>query len=243
MGFNNAGAAALAERMADARARPWWPDDPVGINVGKSRAADLDDAAADYEASLRAVWPMADYIALNVSSPNTPGLRTLQQAAPLAALLGLATALKGELGPRPILLKIAPDLDPHELDVVVTEAERYGIDGLIATNTTVRRDMLPTDPGEAGGLSGAPLGPLALAVLQALRERTRLPIVAVGGIATVDDAVSRFEAGATLLQVYTGWIYHGPMLPRRLAAGLGRWLDTQGHATLAAYLAARDGPA
>jgi hypothetical protein len=132
--------------------------DPVGVNVGKSRAADLADATADYEASLRAVWPVADFIVLNVSSPNTPGLRTLQQAGPLAELLALAASLKGELGPRPVLLKIAPDLGEHELDVVVDAAERHGIDGLVATNTTVRRDILPVDPNLPGGLSGAPLG-------------------------------------------------------------------------------------
>jgi dihydroorotate dehydrogenase len=241
MGFNNAGAAALAARLARARTRPWWPDDPVGVNVGKSRATELGDATADYEASLRSVWPVADFIVLNVSSPNTPGLRTLQQAGPLAELLGLAAGLKGELGLRPVLLKISPDLDEHELDVVVAEAERHGIDGLVATNTTVRRDMLPTDPGMEGGLSGAPLGPLALAVLRSLRARTRLPLVAVGGMATAEDAIARFEAGATLLQVYTGWIYEGPMLPRRWAAGLRRWLTAGGHATFADYLAARDG--
>ena len=243
MGFNNAGAAALAARIARSRAQPWWPDDPVGVNVGKSRAAELGDAMADYEASLRAVWPVADFVVLNVSSPNTPGLRTLQQAGPLAELLGLAAALKGELGPRPVLLKIAPDLDERELDVVVAETERHGIDGLVATNTTVRRDLLPTDPGMPGGLSGAPLGPLALAVLRSLRSRTRLPLIAVGGMATAEEAIARIEAGATLLQVYTGWIYQGPMLPRRWAAGLRRWLTARGHATLADYLAARDATA
>jgi dihydroorotate dehydrogenase len=240
MGFNNAGAAALAARLARARALPWWPRDPVGVNVGKSRTADLGDAAADYEASLRAVWPVADFIVLNVSSPNTPGLRTLQQAGPLAELLGLATSMRGELGPRPLLLKISPDLDDHGLDVVVDAAERHGIDGLVATNTTIRRDVLPVDPNLPGGLSGAPLGPLALDVLRSLRARSRLPLIAVGGMATAEDAIARLEAGATLLQVYTGWIYEGPMLPRRWAAGLRRWLTAGGHATLADYLTARD---
>jgi dihydroorotate dehydrogenase len=240
MGFNNGGAAALAARLARARTRPWWPGDPVGVNVGKSRAAPLGDAGADYEASLRSVWPVADFIVLNVSSPNTPGLRTLQQAGPLSELLGLTAALRDELGPRPVLVKIAPDLDEHELDVVVAETERHRMDGLVATNTTVRRDVLPADPGMPGGLSGAPLGPLALAVLRSLRERTRLPLIAVGGMFTAEDAIARIEAGATLLQVYTGWIYEGPMLPRRWAAGLRRWLTAGGHATFADYLAARD---
>jgi len=240
MGFNNAGAEALAARLRRERARPWWPTAPVAINVGKSRATPLEDAAADYEASLRAVWPVADLIVLNVSSPNTPGLRTLQRSGPLSELLGLAAALRDELGPRPLLLKVSPDLDATDLDDVVAQTERHGLDGLVATNTTVRRDVLPSDPHEAGGLSGAPLGPLALEVLRQLRERTRLPLVAVGGIFSAADAIARLEAGASLLQVYTGWIYEGPMMPRKLAAGLRRWLDGTGHATLDDYLRRRD---
>jgi len=240
MGFNNAGAEALAARLRRERARPWWPTAPVAINVGKSRTTPLEDAAADYEASLRAVWPVADLIVLNVSSPNTPGLRTLQRSGPLSELLGLAAALRDELGPRPLLLKVSPDLDAADLDDVVAQTERHGLDGLVATNTTVRRDVLPSDPHEAGGLSGAPLGPLALEVLRQLRERTRLPLVAVGGIFSAADAIARLEAGASLLQVYTGWIYEGPMMPRKLAAGLRRWLDGTGHATLDDYLRRRD---
>lgn len=240
MGFNNAGAAALAERLRRDRERAWWPTAPVAVNVGKSRVTPLEDAAADYEVSLRAVWPVADLIVLNVSSPNTPGLRTLHQAGPLAELLGLAAALRDELGPMPLLLKVSPDLESAELDTVVAQVERHRFDGLVATNTTVRRDMLPSDPNEAGGLSGAPLGPLALEILVALRERTRLPLIAVGGIFGADDAISRLQAGASLLQVYTGWIYQGPMLPRKMAAGIRRWLVAEGHATLDDYLAARD---
>lgn len=239
MGFNNAGAAALAERLRRDRALPWWPDAPVAVNVGKSRSVPLEAAAADYETSLRAVWPVADLIVLNVSSPNTPGLRTLQRAGPLAELLGLADALRGELGPMPLLLKVSPDLDDAELDDVVVAAERHAVDGLVATNTTVRRDVLAADPGLEGGLSGAPLGPLALATLRALRARTRLPLVAVGGIFDPQDAIERFEAGACLIQLYTGWIYRGPFQPRRLAAGLRRWLADAGHATLQDYLQAR----
>lgn len=246
MGFNNAGAAALAARLAHDRKLPWWPDAPVAVNVGKSRSAPLEAAAADYEASLRAVWPIADLIVLNVSSPNTPGLRTLQRAGPLSELLALASALRGELGPMPLLLKVSPDLDEAELDAVVAEVERRALDGLVATNTTVRRDVLRVDPGHEGGLSGAPLGPLALATLRAVRARTRLPLIASGGIFDAQDAIERFEAGACLIQLYTGWIYRGPFQPRRLAAGLRRWLDGQGRTTLQDYLEARataaDGP-
>jgi len=240
MGFNNAGAAALAASLTRARALPWWPDAPVAVNVGKSRAVAIEDAVADFQSALRTVWPVADLIVLNVSSPNTPGLRSLQQAGPLAELLGLASGLRDELGPMPLLLKISPDLEGHELDTVVSVVERHGLDGLVATNTTVRRDLLASDPGLEGGLSGAPLGPLALEVLRGVRARTRLPLVASGGIFDAADAIARLEAGASLLQVYTGWIYQGPMQLRRLAAGIRRWLATAGHTTLADYLASRD---
>jgi dihydroorotate dehydrogenase len=240
MGFNNAGAAALAARLRAARERPWWPTAPMGVNVGKSRVVALEDAVGDYETALRHVWPVADYLVLNVSSPNTPGLRELQEARPLADLLERAVGLKGELGERPVLLKLSPDLAPTALDEAVDLAERHGLDGLVLTNTTLRRDVLRHDPGEAGGLSGAPLGPLALTTLRAVRARTKLPLVAVGGIASAADAITRFEAGATLLQVYTGWIYEGPGLPRRLLAGVAAWATAQGHADLQARLSARD---
>lgn len=240
MGFNNRGAAALAAALADARARPWWPQEPIGVNVGKSRAAALEDAVADYEAGLRAVWPVADYLVLNVSSPNTPGLRSLQEAKPLAELLRRAAALKDELGPRPVLLKLAPDLSDEALAEAVHLAERHGVDGLVVTNTTVARDGLTHDPGEAGGLSGAPLGPRALAVLRSVRARTALPLVAVGGIASGADAVARFEAGATLLQAYTGWVYEGPGMARRLLRDVAAWATAEGHPDLQARLRARD---
>ncbi|MDF1524076.1 MAG: quinone-dependent dihydroorotate dehydrogenase, partial [Trueperaceae bacterium] len=240
MGFNNEGADALAARLAAARREPWWPEVAMGVNVGKSRVVALEDAVADYEAALRAAWPVADYLVLNVSSPNTPGLRTLQEAKPLADLLGRAAELKGTLGARPVLLKLSPDLTPTALDEAVALAEDHGIDGLVVTNTTVDRSALAHDPGEAGGLSGAPLGPRALRVLRAVRARTALPLVAVGGIESGAGAVERLEAGATLLQVYTGWIFEGPGLARRLLADVARWAVAEGHPDLGTRLAARD---
>jgi dihydroorotate dehydrogenase len=240
MGFNNAGATALAGRVAAARRRPWWPDAPLGVNVGKSRAVELADAERDYEASLRAVWSVADFLVLNVSSPNTPGLRHLQDADRLGPLLALTVALRGELGAKPVLLKVAPDLTEGQLDDVAALAERHDLAGLVATNTTLSRDGLSHDPGEAGGLSGRPLAARSLATLRALRERTTLPLVAVGGIATVADAVERLEAGATLLQVYTGWIFSGPLLPRALVRGVGRWLDGRPEPDLMTFLTERD---
>jgi dihydroorotate dehydrogenase len=241
MGFNNAGATALAPPVRRARGRPWWPDAPLGVNVGKSRAASLDEAERDYETSLRSVWPVADFLVLNVSSPNTPGLRELQGAERLAPLLALARALQGELGAKPVLLKVAPDLDERGLDDVATLAERHGLAGLVATNTTLSREGLRHDPGEAGGLSGRPLAGRSLAVLRALRSRTSLPIVAVGGITDADSAIERLEAGATLLQLYTGWIFGGPLLPRRILRALSTWLDGRPERDLDEYLARRDG--
>lgn len=240
MGFNNAGAAALAARLRRARAQPWWPDAPVGVNVGKTRSVALEDARSDYERSLRLVWDVADYLVLNVSSPNTPGLRTLQEGPQLDDLLRLVDGLRDELGVKPVLLKVSPDLDEAALDALVASVERAGLDGLVATNTTVRRDVLRHDPGEAGGLSGAPLGPIALRVLAALRERTTLPLVASGGIETAADVIARLEAGATLVQAYTGWIYQGPGMAREVARGVLTWLERAGQPDLRAWLAQRD---
>lgn len=240
MGFNNRGAFALSARLAADRQLPYWPGAPVIVNVGKSRAAALEDASADYRSALEAVWPVADILELNVSSPNTPGLRSLQAAEPLRELLALTEELRERLGAKPVLLKIAPDLSESELDELVAAAERHRIDGLVATNTTVRRDTLPRDPQEAGGLSGAPLGPLALQILTQLRERTALPLVAVGGVMSAQDAIARFEAGASLVQLYTGWIYRGPGLLAEMKRGLRGWLDAQGLPSLQAYLDRRE---
>jgi len=240
MGFNNRGADDLAARLASARQRPWWPAAPIGVNVGKSRSTPIDAAVADYERSLRAVWPVADYLVLNVSSPNTPGLRSLQGGEQLRELLALVERLRDQLEPKPVLLKIAPDLDAAGLDAVVSAAEAARLAGLVATNTTIRRDMLQRDPGESGGLSGAPLGPLALQVLRELRSRTALPLVSVGGIESVEDVIARFEAGAHLIQVYSGWIYQGPFMTRTLMRGLTAWLDRVGSPDLQSWLDARD---
>ena len=240
MGFNNPGASVLAARVAAARARPWWPDAPLGINVGKSRDVPLDDAVADYDQSLRAVWQVADYLVLNVSSPNTPGLRTLQEKGQLEPLLALIGELRDELGPKPVLLKLSPDLNDDALDTITAAAETAALDGLVATNTTTARDMLRDDPGQEGGLSGPPLAPRALAVLRALRARTRLPLVASGGIESAADVIERLEAGATLVHVYTGWIYEGPFMARAVARGLLRWLDAIGAPDLQTWLDRRD---
>ena len=229
MGFNNAGAAAAAARLRRTRARR---GPVVGVNIGKTRVVPDEEAAADYAASARAVAGVADYVVVNVSSPNTPGLRDLQAADRLRpVLVAVREALDVSAGGRrvPLLVKIAPDLADADVDAVADLALELGLDGIIATNTTVSREGLASPPSQvaaagAGGLSGPPLGARALAVLVRLRARAgdRLVLIAVGGIETPDDAWERLRAGATLVQAYTGFIYGGPLWPRRMHAGLAR---------------------
>jgi dihydroorotate dehydrogenase len=229
MGFNNEGAAAAAARLR--RRRPGGP--VVGVNIGKTRAVPEREAAADYAASARAVADVADYVVVNVSSPNTPGLRDLQAADRLRpVLVTVREALDASAGQGrrvPLLVKIAPDLAGEDVDAVADLAAELGLDGIIATNTTTSRDGLASSAAEvtaagAGGLSGPPLREPALAVLRRLRERSgdRLVLIAAGGIETPDDAWERLRAGATLVQAYTGFIYGGPLWPRRMHAGLAR---------------------
>jgi dihydroorotate dehydrogenase len=230
MGFNNDGAGAAAARL---RRRPRGGP-VVGVNIGKTRAVPEQEAAADYAASARAVADVADYVVVNVSSPNTPGLRDLQAADRLRpVLVAVREALDAAAGSRrvPLLVKIAPDLAEPDVDAVADLAVELGLDGIIATNTTVSRDGLASSAAEvtaagAGGLSGPPLRGPALAVLRRLRERAgdRLVLIAAGGIETPDDAWERLAAGATLVQAYTGFIYGGPLWPRRMHAGLARRL-------------------
>ena len=229
MGFNNAGAAAAAARLRRTRARR---GPVVGVNIGKTRVVPDEEAAADYAASARAVAGVADYVVVNVSSPNTPGLRDLQAADRLRpVLVAVREALDASAGGRrvPLLVKIAPDLADADVDAVADLALELGLDGIIATNTTVSREGLASPPSQvaaagAGGLSGPPLGARALAVLVRLRARAgdRLVLIAAGGIETPDDAWERLQAGATLVQAYTGFIYGGPLWPRRMHAGLAR---------------------
>jgi dihydroorotate dehydrogenase len=236
MGFNNAGAAAAAARLGRIRGWRSGGGPVVGVNIGKTRAAPDEEAAADYAASARAVAAVADYVVVNVSSPNTPGLRDLQAADRLRPVLvavraALDAAVCGGQPNRrvPLLVKIAPDLADADVDAIADLALELGLDGIIATNTTVSRDGLASPPAEvaaagAGGLSGPPLRARALEVLTRLRERAgdRLVLIAAGGIETPDDAWERLRAGATLVQAYTGFVYGGPLWPRRMHAGLAR---------------------
>jgi dihydroorotate dehydrogenase len=222
MGFNNAGAEALAARLEG-----WGPlPVPLGISLGKSKITPLEDAVGDYLASLRALYRFGDYFAVNVSSPNTPGLRSLQDAGQLGTLLGelqresreLAAGL-GEV-PAPLLVKIAPDLtEPAIADLLAVCAE-HGVAGVIATNTTLSRDGLAAADqpraAEAGGLSGRPLTALSLRVVRFVCKETggKLPVIGAGGILDPEDAGRMFDAGASLVQVYTGLLYRGPGLVR-----------------------------
>ncbi|MGY6497149.1 MAG: quinone-dependent dihydroorotate dehydrogenase [Microcella sp.] len=224
MGFNNAGAAAAAERVAREAVRRDRPI--IGANIGKSRVVDVDDAIDDYRASARLMAPVADYLAVNVSSPNTPGLRGLQDDILLGPLLD---AVLEEAGSTPVLVKIAPDLDDEAVEGVARLAVAKGLAGIIATNTTIRRDGLASDPAlveaaGAGGLSGAPVRARSLEVLRVIRAAVPADycVISVGGIDTADDARERLAAGATLIQGYTGFLYRGPGWARQIVRGLAR---------------------
>ncbi len=233
LGFNNRGAAAAAARLARRPAVPL-----LGINIGKTKIVDEAGALADYAASTTLLGPLADYLVVNVSSPNTPGLRDLQAVDKLRPLLTEVRATLDRASPGrrvPLLVKIAPDLADADVDAVADLALELGLDGIIATNTTIARTGLQT-PADAvaalgaGGLSGPPVAARALAVLRRLRARVgdRLVLIAVGGIETADDAWARITAGATLVQGYTGFIYGGPLWPRRIHRGLARKLAASG---------------
>ena len=226
MGFNNEGAAAAAERLAKLRFRPG----PVGVNIGKNKDTPLERAVDDYLACVDVLAPHGDYVVVNASSPNTPGLRALQEPEALERLLRAVRERLDAKGRKPLFLKIAPDLGPEAVDAIVDVAIACGIDGIIATNTTIQRPVEHRRAKEAGGFSGAPLKPLSLEVLRRAyaRARGRLALIGVGGIMTAEDVYERIRAGADAVQVYTGFIYGGPNTPRDLAQGLARLLARDG---------------
>jgi dihydroorotate dehydrogenase len=221
MGFNNLGSEALASRLAAYGDLGY----PLGISIGKSKLTPLEDAVEDYVTSLRRLYRYGDYFAVNVSSPNTPGLRSLQDAGQLRELL---TALRTEaagltvgcLMPKPILVKIAPDLTMSAIDELLQVCTDVGIAGVIATNTTITRPGVEPHPraAETGGLSGRPLGEIAAKTVAHIHSQTggALPVIGVGGIVEPSDATRLFDAGASLVQVYTGLIYRGPGLIRKI---------------------------
>jgi dihydroorotate dehydrogenase len=244
LGFNNDGAEATAARLARWERRGLLDAAPLGVNLGKSKATPADAAAADYASSLSRLWHHADYVALNVSSPNTPGLRDLQARGPLGEILsaiddvnrGLARGIG--IPPRPVLVKLAPDLSDEQVDAAVDLALERGLAGVIVSNTTLAREGLRSPPelaGREGGLSGAPLRARATALVRRVAERAGrdLVVVGVGGIFTADDAWEKLAAGASLVQVYTGFVYGGPGTARAIARGLVRRMDREGIAHIA----------
>ena len=229
MGFNNDGADAVAERL-DELPGPGKRGIPLGVNIGKSKVAPLDEAVADYRKSFQALADYADYVVINVSSPNTPGLRELQEESRLRELLGELCRLNAERengagqSRRPILLKIAPDLTESQLDDILQILVDLSLDGIIATNTTMARTGPFEGLEEAGGISGSPVSDMSTKIIARIAERTegKLPIIGVGGISNPDTAQAKIDAGATLVQVYSGMIFEGPFLAKRIAHALAK---------------------
>jgi dihydroorotate dehydrogenase len=246
MGFNNDGAEVVAARLKKLRETETL-NTPVGINLGKSKVTPLEEAHLDYQRSLELLYPYGDYFVINVSSPNTPGLRELQDKDKLEVLLATVRDFIKVSGSRfqvsdfiaspetrnpkpetnfethkskPVLLKIAPDLTYEQLDEILELSERYEMSGIIATNTTIARAGLKTQIDEMGGLSGKPLTKRSLELLHYIRKGTKLPVISVGGIFTERDVFERLEAGAKLLQIYTGLVYKGPFFVKRLNKAL-----------------------
>lgn len=219
LGFNNDGADAVAARLRKLRASGRWPQIPLGINIGKSRATPAEKAVDDYLYSFTALRGFADYVVLNVSSPNTPGLRELQRAQALTNLLrAIENSNRGAA--KPVLVKIAPDLTEEELETVISCCEHNAVAGIIATNTTLEHSAIAGEHDETGGLSGAPLREKATRFVRFISARSQLPIIAAGGIMDGESAREKFEAGARLLQIYTGLIYRGPGLLREISDAL-----------------------
>lgn len=229
MGFNNGGQQAAARRISA------MPRDGriIGINIGANK--DAADRIADYATGVRAMAPLADYLTVNISSPNTPGLRALQSRAALDELLGAVMAARGEQGP-PLFLKVAPDLEPADMEDIAQCALDHQLDALIVSNTTIARPPLRSPhAGETGGLSGAPLHDAALARLRDFRRLlgARLPLIGAGGIANAEQAYARIRAGASLVQLYSALVYEGPWLAARINAGLVALLERDGLSSIA----------
>lgn len=229
MGFNNDGVKAVAKRLSSWRSKHKDPKLIIGGNIGKNKTTPNEDAWKDYEICFRDLFDYVDYFVVNVSSPNTPGLRELQEKDALNKILShLQTINKNKPNPKPILLKIAPDLTTEQIDDVIALALEIQLDGLVATNTTINRSALVNVPKEniekigAGGLSGAPLKERSTEIVKYIHDKTqgKIPIIASGGIFTAEDAKEKLNAGASLIQVWTGFIYEGPNIVKNICKGL-----------------------
>ncbi len=215
LGFNNDGADAIAQRLAALRVSGRWPAVPVGINIGKSRTTPLEQATDDYLYSFRMLRDFADYITLNISSPNTPGLRELQQPEKLSELLYAIGKQAGTV-PKPLVVKISPDLSDTELKAILAVCEENGVSGIIATNTTLDHSSIAPQLDQAGGLSGSPLRDKSTVLVREITARSTIPVIASGGIFNTESAREKFHAGAVLIQLYTGLVYRGPQLLREI---------------------------
>jgi len=229
LGFNNDGLDAFIANVRQSRVRAQGKPLLLGLNIGKNAATPIEHATSDYLAGLAGVYPHADYVTVNISSPNTKNLRTLQSDdaldALLAAIAGQREQLAQQQGRRvPIFVKIAPDLDEHQVAAIAQLLQRHGMDGVIATNTTIARDAVQgmAHAAEAGGLSGAPVRAASNAVIRQLRTALGkgFPIIGVGGVMSAEDAVAKIRAGADVVQIYTGLIYAGPGLPSQAARAI-----------------------
>lgn len=214
MGFNNDGADAIAKRIEAAR-----PGIPLGINLGKSKITELEDAAEDYAYSYKLLKELGDYFVVNVSSPNTPGLRELQDKDHLVKIFWRLREIDSR---KPLFVKIAPDLTEEAVDDIASVVEDFGLTGVITTNTTIQRSMLPSDPGQQGGLSGGPVRDLSNQMLRWIRERVSADtvVIGVGGITSAEHAIEKLQNGADLVQVYSGWVYGGPEWPAEIAEAI-----------------------
>lgn len=210
LGFNNEGADTIAERLAHLKKTNRWPKIPVGINLGKSKATPLEEATADYLLSFERLQHFGDYFVLNVSSPNTPNLRKLQDRAALDELFG--NVQRRNTGQKPLLVKIAPDLEWAAIEEILAMVQEHQLAGIIATNTTLDHSVVAPEREQQGGLSGAPLRARATEIVRFIASKSSVPIIASGGIMDADSACEKFDAGAALVQIYTGYVYRGPGL-------------------------------
>ena len=241
MGFNNIGANALQEQLQFWKDKGLWPDSPVGINLGKSKITPLDEAPSDYSGSIKILWNHADFFVINVSSPNTPGLRDLQESKNLDSIIKKCCEINKEISvqkkaaEKPLLVKIAPELGDGFLEDIVKLVRKHKLSGIVATNTTVDRPQANNASSEkiykeVGGLSGAPLKDKSTEMIRKIYKITKgkIPIIGVGGILTAEDAWEKITAGASILQIYTGLVFEGPAIAKSIVKGLKKRVESEG---------------
>ena len=241
MGFNNIGAQALQEQLQFWKDKGLWPDSPVGINLGKSKVTPLEDAPSDYSGSIKILWKHADFFVINVSSPNTPGLRDLQESKNLESVIKKCCEINKECSAgdnsteKPLLVKIAPELDDGFLEDIVRLVKKHKLSGIVATNTTVDRPETRHTSSEkiykeVGGLSGAPLKDKSTQMIRRIYRlaKGKIPIIGVGGIFTAEDAWNKITAGASIVQLYTGLVFEGPGIAKSIVKGLKKRVESEG---------------